>query len=468
MSRRFHPKDSVIQELVQLFEDSIVDNTNAFLQEEELEHLIEYYESVYDMNKAFMVVERGIELYAYSSNFWVKKAQMHFKSGDNTLAWEALERATVFESESSDILLLSADILTAEERYDEALVKLERLVDFVSKDEKIDVWLEIADVYDISGQQENFEATLRYVLHKAPMNEEALYRYWTMVSIREETKSSIPLFKKITHVAPYNNLAWSLLANAYEHNEMYAESIEAYEFSLAIKDEFYVSNDYAGCLQKIEEWEKAISVYHEMLALFNKDTRVHMEIAHCEVKRKNLDAAIVHFELAKKGAKRKEEKADCEYEMGTTYVTFGNHIQAITHFHNAIELRPKKGKYWNALGKAYRKLNRIEDASKCFLQSLEKSDEHPKRWLRLVSCYHELGLTDRAIEALHRAQLILPNHVKLNYAYAAHLLHHNFSQSGLLQLGHALSLDATKKNYIFVLFPELRDHDGVTQLCEQY
>jgi len=86
----------------------------------------------------------------------------------------------------------------------------------------------------------------------------------------------------------------------------------------------------------------------------------------------------------------------------------------------------------------------------------------------LVSCYHELGLTDRAIEALHRAQLILPNHVKLNYAYAAHLLHHNFSQSGLLQLGHALSLDATKKNYIFVLFPELRDHDGVTQLCEQY
>lgn len=468
MSKKFHPKDKLLQELVSWFEQSVKDQTGEFFPEEDLEQLIEYYESLPDYEKAFMAVNRAIELFPFSGSFYVKKAQLYFHAKDFDKAWETIEQAKIYESQSAELLLLQVDLLSAEGEFKTAIERLRELMQVVSPEERIDVLLEIADVYDMANKPKRLGKTLQEVLRHRPQNEEALHRYWNFVIDHETFEIGIEFFQELIDKTPYNFLAWYYLAKCYEEISLFEKAIESYEYSLAINEYYFAYWDYCLCLQTMEEWDKAISTYKEMLDQFDQDTSLYIEIGNCEKKKANYPEAIKYYLEAKQNASEINKQATCEYLIGSTYEDCGDLIAAINHYQKAIELRAGKTRYWNALARCYMKQNRFEDASNCLLQSLAKKDNQPKQWMKLATCYYELGAQDLLFDTLHRAHSLLPSHVKLSYQYAGYLLKNGFVQSGLMQLEHALALDSSKKKHIFALFPELKNRQDVMQLCDQF
>ncbi len=468
MSKKFHPKDKLLQELVSWFEESVLNESNTFIPEEDLEQLIEYYESLPNYEKAFLVVQRGTDLFPYSGGFHLKKAQLYFHVKEYQEAWNAVQQAIIFDSHSADILLLQADLYSAEGKYDDAIDMLHQLSKVVSPNERVDVWLEIADVYSMANQSKQLGKALEQVLKAMPLNEEALHRYWNHIIDNQTFDSGIVFFKKIINKQPYNFLAWYYLAKCNEEIQNFEQAIESYEFSLAINSYYFAYWDFGLCLQQSERWEEATNVYNEMLDLFDQDTSVYIELANCEKNKNNFTEAIRYLDKAKENTEDKNKLANCDYHKASIYEFFGDVKKAIQHYKTALEIRPTKTRYWNTLGKCFLKNNRIEDASNCFLQSLNCNDEQPKQWLKLAKCYFKLNKKDLLLEAMQNAQGIYPDHIKLNYYYAAYLLQLGYIQSGLVQLEHSLNLDASKKNYIFALFPKLSILDEVTQLCDQF
>lgn len=468
MSKKFHPKDQLLQELVSSFEESIHNDTNVFIAEEDLDQLIEYYESLPNYEKAFLAVQRGIDLFPYSGSFHLKKAQLYFQVKEYQDAWDAIETAKVFDSTSTEILLLQSDLFCVEANYKSAISMLKQLSSVVSSNERVDVWLEIADVYSMANKSEELGKALQKVLNAKPLNEEALHRYWNHISETQSFSTGISFFEEIIDKMPYNFLAWYYLAKAHQEINQYDDAIESYEYSLAINSYYFAYWDFGMCLQESNNWVKATSVYDEMLDKFDQDTSIYIELAICEKNLGNKHQAIDYLEKAKTQTKDKHKKANCEYQMGAVYEFFEDYANAVKSYQNALEIRPTKSKYWNALGTCFLNNNRIEDASNCFFQSLDCNDEQPKQWLKLATCYFKLDATDQLLDTLQKAQAIFPDHVKLNYYYAAYLIQLGYSQSGLLQLDYALNLDASKKNYIFALFPELNNQMNVIQLCDQF
>jgi len=468
MSRKFHPKDQLLRELVLWFEESVSNEDEAFIPEEEVEKLIEYYESIPNYEKAFLVVQRGIRLFPYSGGFHLKAAQLYFQVKEYENAWKAIEQAKIFDSRSADILLLQADLFCAEGRYDQAIRILHQLSKVVTPNELVDVWLEMADVYSMANRNDKLGVALQQVLKTKPLNEEALHRYWNHIIDTQTFEAGTDFLERIIDKEPYNFLAWYYLAKSYEEIGQYDQTIEAYQYSLAINSYYFAYWDFSLYLQANNKWDDAISVYHEMVEIFDQDTSIFIELAMCEKNKGNQGNAIEFLVIAQKKTDDKNKKANCEFTMATVYEHFKDYDFAIRHYKKALDLRPAKTKYWNNLSKCYVKLNRIEEASNCIKQSLLCNDEQPKQWLKLANCYYLLGRTDLVIETMQSAQKIFPNHTKLNYHYAAYLIQFDFLKPGLIQLEFALNIDASKKNYIFAIFPELKEQADVVQLCEQF
>ena len=468
MAKKFQPKDQYLQNLVKGFEQSIKEDTNFFVSEDELEKLIDFYESLPDYTKAIMAVDKAIDLFQFSSNFHIKRAQLLLEIKDFDGAWQSLDAARAFEPVSSELLLTEADLLSAEGNYKEAIENLYMLLSIVSEENMADVYLEMADIYEASNNGEELAKTLQVVIQQYPENEEAIHRYFTLLSQIDQLEDGIETFKTSIDKRPYNFLAWYYLGKCYEEIGLYEKAINAYEYTIAINDYYFAYWDYAGCFQAMGEWDKAISTFYDMLELFENDENVYFEIGHCYREKNDFALAKKAYNAVLDQASDIALRAKAHFYIGKTYFKQEQFKLALRQYEKAAELNSKKTKYANAVGKLNFQLGNIEDAANSYIQSLAINDEQDKIWRNLAQCYFELGFKDVLIEALSKAVSILPENAQTQYYFAAYLLHYGHLQQGLNHLETALTLDSTQKNSIFALFPELESNNVVLDLMNQY
>lgn len=468
MSKKFQPKDQFLQSLVQGFEDSLKSDKELFFPEEELEKLVDFYESLPDYEKAGLVIEKGIALFPYSSTFYLKKAQINIMAKNFDVAREAIEQTKIFEPTSSELLLLESDLHTGEGNFKLAVEKLNQLYDLISPDEQADVLLELADVYEVANDQKKLCKTLQEVLLNFPSNEEAIHRYWNYVIDHDQFALGVDFIQKIIDRRPYNFLAWYYLAKCYEEVGLYEKASEAYEYSIAINDYYFAYWDYGLCLQESEQFEKAVANYNEMLELFDNEDNIYLEIGHCYLANSEFVYARKAYHSALDLAADVHKKAQAHYYIGKAFQMEGQLNFAIAQFKKCTEFKSNKSKYWDALGKAQFASEDFEAASKSFIQSLALNDHQPNTWIRLAKAYFQLNLHNELLEALKKSIIICPSHAKLHYHFSAYLLHFGHTQNGLLILEHALNLDRKKKNSIFALFPHLENVPEVLELLDQF
>ena len=468
MAKNYQPQDQFLRNLVKGFEASIEDDQNIFFPEEELEKLIDFYESLPDYGKAMLAVEKAVELFPYSGLFHLKKAQLLIEIKDYEAAWDSLENARVFSPNSSELKLLECDLFTAQGNFKAAINQLEELKYLVPKSELPDVYLEIADVYEISGNTKMLAGTLSEVIDCFPTNEEAIHRFWTLCNKNNAFDTGIEVFKSNIDKRPYNFLAWYYLAKCYEEIGLLEKAVEAYEYTIAINDYYFAYWDYAFCLQALEQYEKAVSVYFDMLDLFDQELNIFFEVGHCYVKKGDYILARKSYQSVVELSTSTSAKASAYFYMGRSFEEEAQYSLAIDQYKRATELNRKKTKFFNAIGRVHLQTENFEEAANAFLQSLAINDEQGKIWRKLANCYFHMELQDLLLEGLSKASTILPFDVMLQYHYAAYLLHFGYNQAGLQQLEKTLHIDSRRKNSIFALFPMLEKKVEILQLFEQF
>ena len=468
MAKKFQPKDKFLRNLVKGFEESIEENQTIFFPEDELEKLIDFYESLPDYGKAMIAVNKAVELFPYSGVFHLKKAQLHIQIKDYDAAWEAIGNAQVFSPNASELKLLECDLLTAQGNFEEAIANLEELKQEVDSSEIVDVFLEIADVHEIADNTKQLASTLTEVMRRFPANEEAIHRFWTLCNKNNEFDTGVSVFTENIEIRPYNFLSWYYLAKCYEELGLLEKAVEAYEYTIAINDYYFAYWDYAFCLQSLEQYDKAISVYYDMLKLFDQELNIYFEIGHCYHLKGDFGLSRKAYQFVIDSATNHSTKSSAHYYLGKSLEEQEQYALALHHFTKASELNQKKTKFYNAIGRVQLILEQYEEAANAYIQSLAINDEQGKAWRKLADCYYCLQLEDVLLEGLSKACTILPLDARLQYHYAAYLLHFGYLQAGLHQLEKSLMLDSRRKNSIFALFPMLETKVEIHQLFEQF
>jgi len=468
MGKNYH-SDKVLQEIVSLFESNLRSNTSTFLPEEEFEELIDYYDQISNVKKALLAIEQAKHAFPYSGGFHVKSAQIHLQDKNISAAKSAVEQARIYEPSSSELMLVESDILVAELRFEEAIEQLKKLINIVSKQERSDVYLEIADVCELMHDGPQMSSWLKKCLLLDPANEEALNRYWNYIDDAGDHEDAVHFHKQLIDKAPYSFLAWNNLGNAYEELGQYKEAINAYEYAIAInEDYYYVYWDLASCYEKMGDWEQAKDIFIEIANQFEQEPQILIEIGKCEGQIGNYELARQKFKQAIDSLNGNVPIANTFYLIGKTYEKEGNFLQTIFHYQRALEFQKDRVKYWKALGQAQHKIGQYIEAAGSFIKGIELNEQKPKNWLCLAQTYHALKMSDMVINVLDRATTVLPENGEIRYARAAYALVYGSTQEGLELLGEALNTEPNLKSSIFALFPELEQRTEVLALLDNY
>lgn len=468
MAKNFQPNDHALKNLAKEFERSIVNNNNQFFLEDELERLMEYYEVMPNNKMALLVADRAVNLFPYSGAFHSKRAQCLIIDKQYVEAQEALEQAKVFDPLSSEITLLEADLCTAQGKYNEAVILLEQLLDMVDSMDKVDVFLELADVYEIAGDTKNLLLTLKSIANDFPSNEEAIHRLWNVIYETKQIEQEIQTFTNLIDKKPYQYLAWYYLAKSYERLGLYEKAIEAYEYTIAINDYYFAYWDYALCHKKLKQYTRAIHAFQDFIDVFADEYDSLIEIGVCYLKLSQFETAREYFIKAKELADTSKENGECYALLAESYQYAENIPLAILYYRKAIDETPKRARLWRELGSLYAQEQDYENAIQYLEHSLQLSPKQQSTWTLLLEVLSNHGSKELLFQYAQETTRRYPHVAKVNYMVAGHLLRNGYRQYGLLVLQNAASADKNKvKKFLYSHFPELQEDIHVVQIMNQ-
>jgi predicted Zn-dependent protease len=184
---------SPIEWLLERFEQIKNGNGSGMIDEEDYERIIEYYFQNNNDTEALLACDIGSTYYPFSSSILLLKAEILTQTQKYGQALKTLDELEKYEQANLGAVLLRADVLLSQAKYEQAagylLVSSEK---FEGK-EKIELLLELADVYDECEDYEDVYQTLKKVLALDTRNEEALQKVSFWAEFTNQLEDSVQL-----------------------------------------------------------------------------------------------------------------------------------------------------------------------------------------------------------------------------------------------------------------------------------
>src|ERR1700712_1297811 len=95
-----------MQELLHAYHNLKMGRNHAFMEEEDFERIIDYFDEKDDLPAAQEAAENGIEQFPYSSMLLIKKADLQIAARQYAESLETLEKAQVFDSTDINLFIL--------------------------------------------------------------------------------------------------------------------------------------------------------------------------------------------------------------------------------------------------------------------------------------------------------------------------------------------------------------------------
>lgn len=393
---RYRQEREEIKELLALYSNLLEGKANSFIEKEGFERLIEHFEENDKNTEALEACNYAMNQYPGSSTLMLLKGNLLVVTKKYKAALVILEEAEALEGLDFNLIILKTDAYLALDMQEKAAEILENAVQIFEGEEKIDLLLELSDVYD---DYENFEKVfdcLVLILKQEPTNEEALYKicFWTDFTGRNE--ESITLHKEIIEEQPYNELAWFNLAAAYQGIKLYEKAIDAYGYAIAINEKFENAYRNIGdAYLRLRNYKDAIDNLQKVVELAPPDPIIFEAIGHCYDRMHNFAEARFYY---KKASHLDIEDSKLLYKLATTYMNEANWQHAIKFLNQALRLNRLQPDYNLALGQCYLQLNDTDEALAYFGNVVRMRPKNVKGWTELLKCLLHSSYIDDGVE----------------------------------------------------------------------
>lgn len=253
-------------ELVKRFETMIENNEEAYFDTEEYEDIIIYYLELGDISFAELAVNHALNLHPNSLEIKIKQLEVLLELEDHT-------KARVLMNELHQSSMDNVDFLVCCAKYYSNLGNPRRAIEYCEK--ALNLGEEENFLHNFLGDEyynldDPFNALKHYklALQHDPEDDFALENAVACFQALNRGKEALEFLTHYLEQYPFSEMAWFELGQFHFNRKNYADAIKAFDYVLAINSESVgVYANKASCYEAMEEWQKAIEVYEELLDL---------------------------------------------------------------------------------------------------------------------------------------------------------------------------------------------------------
>ncbi|WP_344979422.1 tetratricopeptide repeat protein [Compostibacter hankyongensis] len=455
-----------LNELIQQYENLRDGRAHAFLDEDSFEQIIDYYDDQDQLQYAIQAAEYGIEQFPYCSLLLLKKANLLIETRHYQDALGILERVEALDPMDINLHVLKADVYLGMNQHEKAIKLLETQALRFEGEDRTDLLLELADVYDDCEEFDKVFDCLKRVLEHEPGNEEALHKicFWTEFTGRAE--ESIRLHKAIIDEHPYTELAWFNLGTAYQGLKLYEKAIDAYQYAIAVNDKFeYAYRNMADAYMRIRKYPEAIETLQRHLEIARPEDVIYEALGHCYEKQKKYDQARYYF---RKAYHLNPDDERLYYRIASTFMQEENWPAAVKYLQTAHKINVLSLEYVLALCECFIQQEQYKDALTHLLEGVRLHPASVRVRSCLVRCLFLAGFYEEGEVQLDRARKATGDKPVYQYYHCALLLASGRTKEGLLQLDLALSAAPRQVKKLITLYPAALQHKGVIDLIARH
>jgi tetratricopeptide (TPR) repeat protein len=441
-----------LDETLRRYEEVKTGESASILDEEEFERVIEYYFQNSNEIQALLACDIARTYYPFSSSVLLLKAEIFTQAQKYGQALKTLDEMEQYDNNNLDCVLLRSDILLAQLKYDQAALWLETKSEEYDGREKIEILLELSDVYDESEEFDAVFETLKRVIKIDRRNEEALQKICFWAEFTDRLDESVILHTQLTDDDPYNALAWFNLGAAYQGLKLYEKCIDSYEFCVAIDEKFeFAYRNMADAYMRLKWYEKALEVLEKHIEIAKPEDVIFEAMGYCWEKRKDFQRARQFYRQA---SQLSPQDDGIFYKIGETYAREKQWEKAVKSFSVALHLDKDNAAYCMAIGNCLMEMDVKSEALVCYLNAVRLKPGNKTTWVALVRGLYLTGYYDEAITQLAVAREHCGEKGDFYYYHAASLFELGKAKEAMLQLEKALKLSPTKVKIFTGLNPE--------------
>lgn len=422
--------------LISDYEHCEEEGRTLYLTDKEFQQIISYYEDEGEFIQALTVIENAVRQYSFRSDFLILKARVLIKQGLMEEAMDVILRAESMSPREIELKLLKVNIYIHEKNFDDAILLIEDLKVYASKQELEDILIAESFFYESVQEFDMMFQCLKRVLMLNSENLEALYLMNASVEQSKNFEESILLHALIVENKPYNYLAWFNLGHSYANVGEYQKAIDALEYTYIINPQFeagYLDCAEFCCDQK--KYDQALDIYNEALEIFGPEFDLLMSISECQFSLGMIDQSKRSlFEAIEMDSYSDE----AYFLLAKCYMVNKDWRSAIKVLRKAVSIENEVEEYYHALGKCYIQLGDRKRAITQLKKAAIKGCELSSYWEDYVLYLMSLEEFESALDAISYSEKYTFSY-KLQYLEAACYVGLNNIKKGLSLLEEALS-----------------------------
>jgi tetratricopeptide (TPR) repeat protein len=427
---------SELKEALRKYEDLKAGRQFRFLDQESFELVIDYYDDSNQVSHAIEAVNTALEYYPFSAELMVRKADLLIFKRKSHEALSVLETALTYDAENIDIYILKTEALLALDRSQEAYLFMEDAIRLFTGEEKLELLLELADVFDDYEAFDKVFECLKIVLTEHPTCEEALYKicFWTDFTGRYD--ESIALYQEIINKYPYCEVAWYNLGNAYQSLKLFEKAIEAYWYCIDIEEKYvFAYRNLGECQIRIGKFKEAIETLEKLSRINRPDEVIYEAIGYCYYRLKNFGQARFNY---RKASHIHQEDSRLIYKIALTYLQEGKFQSAISQLETCLKMQRKNAEYHVAMGESLLAVNRVQEGLQHLGQAVLLKPRKIAAWECLIKALIEHQRPKDAVLQCKAAIEAVGSKPLLDVLFGIALLTAGKEKEGLIQLDNGI------------------------------
>lgn len=423
-------------ELVEKFEKMVENNDEFYFETEEFEEIIIYYLEIGDISYAEMATNYALKIHPNSIELKTKKFEVLLELENYTQAKELMEELKEPSMENTDFLVCCAKYYSNLGNPRRAIEYCEKALELEEEENFLHNF--IADEY--VNLEDPFNALKHYklALQFDPQDEYSLENVMYCYNQLNRNEEAIEFLNDYLDKYAFSETAWYEYGQFYFNRKNYEEAIKGFDYLLAINSESIgVYANKAACYEAMGEWQKAISVYEEMLDLEYTKSFTYYKIGLCYKENKQPVLALNSFQ--------KSLRDDPQFylsmmEQSYIYEDMGGMKEALHFAKEAVSLNENNLDYQKRLAFLYIDSGRFEESLECLKKLVDFEPQRFYNWYAYSEVLMLIGEFEEAISVLKKATK-LHNRAELYYQLSNCYFQLNNQKEGRNILSIALGLD---------------------------
>ena len=462
----FLDDDMDVKELVNRFEEMVKQHQSCYFDADELNVILEHYLQQNNIKKANLAADIAVKYHPNNPIINIIKAKQLLVNSHAQEALSTLKNADLDRNDADYLITLAVcySDLGEHQKAINAYMKAAKELDFRDCE---DIYNFIADEYGSLSDMENALKFLKLGIKGAEDLDSHYFDIRNCYSSLQRMDEAVEFFRGEIDKNPYSKAAWMALGNCYVRLGQLDKAIEQFEYALAIDPHYkkgYI--DIATAYNELDRFKETIEIVDEAKRYRAESALLLCLYGEAHAKLGDNESAL---KIYQKALKMDDKLPEAYAGIGFVLSDENNPESAIKFLRHAHTLSPYNTDYMYVLVEEYDKLGEYDNALKFVNEILELNPYDENVYISMMECYVLKDDINRAMEALERGLLMLPNNAALLYRKAYIYFVEEWNDPGLRTL--ELALQADYNGHIeFLNFDaeSLTNNQEIMDLIEEY